>query len=102
MELGRVFVRNMKRYRKTAAVSQEKLAELCNASHSYIRQIECGSRYPSFHFIEKLAFALNIPASCLFSDESAEKNELLQKKEIESELNEKIAQCIHSVFFKVK
>jgi transcriptional regulator with XRE-family HTH domain len=103
MDLSKVFVRNMKKYRKIAGISQEKLAELCNASHSYIRQIECGSRYPSFSFIGKLASALGIQASFLFSDESdEEKNVVLQKEEIESELIENLAKSVHSAFSRLK
>jgi transcriptional regulator with XRE-family HTH domain len=103
MDLGKAFVRNMKNHRKRAELSQEKLAELCNASHSYIRQIECGSRYPSFNFIGRLASALNIPVSLLFSDEDDEKNhETVQKENLESELIETIVQDVHSAFSKMK
>jgi transcriptional regulator with XRE-family HTH domain len=103
MDLGKIFVRNMKKYRKIAGISQGKLAELCNASHSYIRQIECGSRYPSFGFIGKLASALNVQASHLFYDENDEKNDdVSQKRDIESNLIENIAQSVHSAFSRMK
>jgi transcriptional regulator with XRE-family HTH domain len=102
MDLGKVFVRNMKKYRKQAGISQERLAELCNASHSFIRQIECGSRYPSFVFIWKLASALNVPASLLFFDENDEMNYVASKKgAAEAELVESLTQVVHSVFSKM-
>ena len=70
MTLNKIFIRNLKKWRKVAGISQEKLADLCQSAHSYIRQIECGNRHPSFSFIEKLAIALNIEPYKLFIDES--------------------------------
>jgi transcriptional regulator with XRE-family HTH domain len=101
MDLSKVFVHNMKKYRKLAGLSQKKLAELCGASHSFIRQIECGSKNPSFAFIGKLAAALQIPVSFLFFDEEDERSPgtgTMSKERMESELIEKLAQSVHSVF----
>jgi len=103
MELIKVFARNMKKWRKIVGVSQEKLAERCNSAHSYIRQIECGSRYPSFSFIEKIARALNIAPYQLFYDEIAAKTAdpaLTEMKSIETELLETISDDIHKAFEK--
>jgi transcriptional regulator with XRE-family HTH domain len=102
MDLSKIFVRNMKYYRKSAGLSQEKLAALCDASHSYIRQIECGSRYPSFSFMGKLAAALHIPVAFLFIDKEEEQNYALsQKEKIKTELLEQLAQNVHSAFSKL-
>jgi transcriptional regulator with XRE-family HTH domain len=101
MDLSKVFVHNMKKYRKLAGFSQKKLAGLCGASHSFIRQIECGSKNPSFTFIGKLATALQIPASFLFLGEEDERTPgpgTMAKERIEAELIEKLAQSVHSVF----
>ena len=72
-------------------ISQEKLAEKCGAAHSYIRQIECGNRYPSFAFIGKIANALEIEPYQLFFDEAkpgrsahTKRMESIQKKLLES------------------
>lgn len=65
-----VFSNNMKKYRKQANLSQEKLAELCNTDFRYIGQIETGRRCPSLEFVEKIASALNIPPYRLFYDEA--------------------------------
>jgi transcriptional regulator with XRE-family HTH domain len=92
MDTGKVFVRNMKKYRKRAGVSQEKLAELCGASHSYIRQLECGSKQPSFSFIDRLASALNTTPALLLYDETR------NKEEIEAALLKDLVQNVHTAF----
>jgi transcriptional regulator with XRE-family HTH domain len=104
MDLNKIFVRNMKKYRKLAGFSQEKLAELCGASHSFIRQIECGSKNPSFGFIGKLAAALQIPVFFLFFDEGDERAlglGFIPKEKIETELIEKLIQSVHFAFSKL-
>jgi len=68
--MSRIFVRNLKKWRKSMGFSQKVLAEKCNAAHSYIRQIESGKGHPSFAFIEKLANALNIEPFKLFIDDA--------------------------------
>ena len=95
----------MKKWRKITGVSQEKLAERCNSAHSYIRQIECGSRYPSFSFVEKIAKALNIAPYQLFYDEEAVKtgaSTLSEMQYIETELLGTITDDIHKAFEKYK
>jgi transcriptional regulator with XRE-family HTH domain len=102
MDLTKIFVHNMKTFRKKAGISQEALAGLCDASHSYIRQIECGSKFPSFGFIGKLATALGIPPSHLFYDENeTEKFEATLKEKIEAELIGSIVQNVHTAFTKL-
>jgi transcriptional regulator with XRE-family HTH domain len=92
----------MKKYRKMAGISQKKLADLCRISHSHIRQLECGSRTPSFTLLGKLAAALNIPVSFLFSSEEDEKiYSLLKKGEIETELVEKLTENVRVAFSKL-
>ncbi|MDR1838774.1 MAG: helix-turn-helix domain-containing protein [Treponema sp.] len=70
MELQAVFAENMKKYRKQAKLTQEKLAELCDTDHRYIGQIETGRRCPSLEYIGKIASALNIAPYRLFYDET--------------------------------
>jgi transcriptional regulator with XRE-family HTH domain len=74
MDIDRLFIHNLKKWRKNRGISQKTLAERCDAAHSYIRQIESGRGHPSFIFIGKLAHALNIEPYQLFYDESAAKN----------------------------
>jgi transcriptional regulator with XRE-family HTH domain len=106
MELNKVFMHNLKKWRKVEGISQEKLAERCHSAHSYIRQIECGIRYPSFAFIERLANALNIAPYQLFYDASTVQGDLLRQLEkihtIETDLFEVISHDIHDAFEKLK
>jgi transcriptional regulator with XRE-family HTH domain len=68
MELQHIFMSNVKKYRKLAGFTQEKLAERCDTDPCYIRQIESGRRCPSMLYIEKIATALNIAPYLLFCD----------------------------------
>ncbi|MDR2766941.1 MAG: helix-turn-helix domain-containing protein [Treponema sp.] len=70
MELKRIFVINLKKFRKIEGISQMKLAELCNTDVSYIGQIEIGRRFPSMEMIEKIAGALKLAPYRLFMTES--------------------------------
>jgi len=83
MEIQAVFAGNMRKYRKLANITQEKLAELCNTDYRYIGQIETGRRYPSLDFIGKIAAALNIAPYRLFFDETSTENEGLAALHIE-------------------
>ena len=68
----------MKKCRKEAGLTQEKLAELCYTDPHYIGQIENGRRCPSVAYIERIATALNIMPYRLFYDETNPKNESIE------------------------
>ena len=84
MDLNQIFVLNLKKWRKAAGISQKKLAEKCEAAHSYIRQLESGVGHPSFAFIAKIAEALEIEPYLLFYDESSQTNHSARAKYAES------------------
>jgi len=84
MEIQAVFIENMKKYRKKAKLTQEKLAEMCNTDFRYIGQIETGVRCPSLDYVERIASALKIAPYRLFYDESNKEEEgfmALQKEQ---------------------
>ena len=97
MGLRAVFAENMKKYRKQARLTQEKLAELCDTDHRYIGQIETGRRCPSLEFVEIIASALNIAPYRLFYDEKDASGEELaalnkeQKQKIKTMLIENVS-----------
>jgi transcriptional regulator with XRE-family HTH domain len=69
MDLKRIFILNLKKFRKIEGISQMKLAERCETDVSYIGQIETGRRFPSIMLIEKMAQALKIEPHRLFMTE---------------------------------
>jgi len=65
----KIFVFNMKKYRKKRQLSQMKLAEMLNTSTSYIGEIEINRKIPSLDMVEKIACALKIEPFRLFIDD---------------------------------
>jgi transcriptional regulator with XRE-family HTH domain len=90
---------NMKKYRKQAGVTQEKLAELCNTDPAYIGQIETGRRFPSIIYIEKIASALCIAPHLLFYDECNDNKGMgpEKKQTIKNALTESVSRSISAV-----
>jgi len=66
----KVFVWNMKKYRKKKGFTQEKLAEILNTATSYIGEIEINNGNPSMEMVEKIANALDIEPFRLFVDDN--------------------------------
>ncbi len=66
MQLIHIFASNVKRYRQSKNLSQEKLAELSGLHRTYISALECERRNISIDNIQKIAEALNIDAYLLF------------------------------------
>ena len=86
VHLKTILAANIKFYRKSLGLTQEKLAEMINTAPTYIAMIEAERRTPSFKMIERMAKAFNIDAPDLFSAEnypakstSELKNELMGK-----------------------
>jgi transcriptional regulator with XRE-family HTH domain len=73
MDLKKIFILNLKKFRNRRGISQMKLAELCGSATNYIGEIEIGRRFPSLKLIEKLGQALEIEPYRFFIDDS-EKN----------------------------
>jgi transcriptional regulator with XRE-family HTH domain len=66
-DLKKVLAANMKLYRKSLDISQEKLAEMVNISDNYVALIETGKRFPSVKMLERIAKALQKDTVELFS-----------------------------------
>jgi transcriptional regulator with XRE-family HTH domain len=84
----------MKKYRKKACMTQEKLAVTCNTDPKYIGQIEIGHRFPSIGYIEKIAAALHIQPYQLFYDETAEIAEEMTPKSKKRILTQKLIEKV--------
>ena len=65
-----VFAANLKKFRQARGWSQAFLAEKVNASPNYIGNLENTLKFPSSAMIEKLASALGIDPTDLFSREN--------------------------------
>ncbi len=53
---------NIKKYRTSKGLTQEKLAELCHISQDYISEIERGKKTPSLKRLYMIADAMEIEA----------------------------------------
>jgi transcriptional regulator with XRE-family HTH domain len=101
----------MKEFRKKEGLSQMKLAERCNTSHTYIGEIEVGKKFPSMEMVEKIAAILRIQPHHFFIDR-AEQNAGINsesayprlpasmKKEIRSELSFSMNELIREILEK--
>lgn len=69
MDIIKVFGTNVKLYRQSQNLSQEKLAEKCGLHRTYISDIERFRRSISLENIQKIAVALNIKAYQLLIEE---------------------------------
>jgi transcriptional regulator with XRE-family HTH domain len=65
--LRQVLALNMKEKRSTLGLSQAKLAEKINTAPTYIAMIELEKKFPSVEMLERIASALLIDTTELFS-----------------------------------
>jgi transcriptional regulator with XRE-family HTH domain len=65
--LRRVFAQHVRERRKARGLSQEALADACGLHRTYIGSIERAERNVSLDNIEKIAAALDSPASELLT-----------------------------------
>jgi transcriptional regulator with XRE-family HTH domain len=68
MTLRQIFIKNLRNARKTAGLSQMRLAERCDTATNYINEIERGNKFPSVEMVEKIASALQVQPYLLFLD----------------------------------
>lgn len=66
-ETMKKFGENVKKYRMSLGLTQEKLAELCDCSSQTISGTETGYSFPSSKVLFKLAENLHIPLMYLFN-----------------------------------
>jgi transcriptional regulator with XRE-family HTH domain len=73
MDLKKIFIANLKKFRNYRGISQMKLAEMCGTATNYIGEIEIGRRFPSIKLIEKMGRVLEIEPYRFFIDGSEKK-----------------------------
>ncbi|GBR72858.1 putative transcriptional regulators [Candidatus Termititenax aidoneus] len=94
MDLRKTFIRNLKKLRASAGLSQLKLAERCDVSGNYIGIIESGKRFPSVEMLEKLAQALKVHPYLFFFDGKTEKSAPVIPEKIKLEIIAKLSGVI--------
>ncbi|MDR1452353.1 MAG: helix-turn-helix domain-containing protein [Candidatus Margulisbacteria bacterium] len=71
-QLKQIYVRNLKRFRKDARMSQMQLGLRCNTAASYIGEIEIGRKFPSLKMMARIADALQISPHLFLLDGSGQ------------------------------
>lgn len=102
MDLEHTVIDNIRRIRKEKGISQEKLAEICGTSASYIGLMEIYKNIPKLSTIERIAEALNVDPVCLFMTDSpgtqtaavSEKAKTRLKKQLMKDLEQKLDEAL--------
>jgi transcriptional regulator with XRE-family HTH domain len=81
LKLRHILATNIRNQRQLLGLSQVKLAETANISPAYIAMIELEKKFPSDDVLERIASALKIDPTELFSKSSypVEEARILQK-----------------------
>ncbi|MCF0241983.1 MAG: helix-turn-helix transcriptional regulator, partial [Treponema sp.] len=66
MDVKKIFGSNLKKYRKSAKITQEELAEKIGITPQHLSLIETGATFVSAELIENVSSALNVSISSLF------------------------------------
>ena len=74
--LRQILALNMKEKRSTLGLSQAKLAEKINTAPTYIAMIELEKKFPSVEMLERIASALLMDTTELFSVKPLSKDSL--------------------------
>ncbi len=78
------FAENLKKFRKSKKMTQEKLAEIVGVDFRYISFLENAKGFPSCELIEKLSNALQINVSDFFKYGESLSREELENRIIDS------------------
>lgn len=71
--------KNIKLFRQTKGLTQERLAELVNVSSSYIGYLERGLRSPSLDLLARIGTALDVEPTVLLDTSSEDTDPVLKK-----------------------
>jgi transcriptional regulator with XRE-family HTH domain len=89
MDIITEFGNRVKELRARSGISQELLAHRSELDRTYISGVERGMRNISLVNIEKIADALSVPMSYLFSSERFSSNSVFLKKDVEVPISER-------------
>jgi transcriptional regulator with XRE-family HTH domain len=93
-DLKALLAANMKVYRGAIGLSQAKLANLIDTAPNYIALIETGKRFPSPRMLERIADALGVDSTQLFSKKPAAEEEFIKafRDHLVSDIDQVIAE----------
>jgi transcriptional regulator with XRE-family HTH domain len=66
-EIHAILAANVKKYRKQAGLSQERLSELCGLHYSYVGRLERNAGNPELSTLKRLADQLDVTLTDLLS-----------------------------------
>lgn len=92
-----LLARNMKRIREILKLSQMALAERVGCSTTMIGNIETLKRFPSPENINRIASALRVPPSELFSEKSQAISQIQTVYEVRERLEANIKKAIEEI-----
>ncbi|MDR0455932.1 MAG: helix-turn-helix domain-containing protein [Treponema sp.] len=94
-----LLARNMKKYRKILGLSQMALAGKVGCSTTLIGNIEINRRFPSADNINRIAKALGVKVSDLFSEVEPESMKLMaSKKELKIRFAHLMSKAVDELF----
>ena len=95
MTIQKIFINNLKAYRKQAGYTQAQLAVLIDKSFNYINGIECGASFPPPDVIDRISEVLKIRPVQLFDENGCGQNIIYSdKNEFINALSEQILKKI--------
>lgn len=104
MDIEHLVIDNIRRIRKEKGITQERLAEACGTSASYIGLMETYKNIPKLSTIERIANVLNVPVQNLFlNEDDAHPITISQeikdniKKELLSTMSDKIDELLKMI-----
>ncbi len=102
MSIQKIFIENLKFFRKQKRLSQKDLSIILDKGFNYINSIEGGNSFPPPSVIDQIAEILEIKPSYLFSENLCPENikesfKQLYSQSIKEMLNIKIAEAIDFV-----
>ena len=94
-KIREILAQNMKAYRQKLGITQPELAERANISTNFVGMIEQQRKFPAPEMLERIATALEIETSELFTTAASPQAELKKlRKEILADLDRTINEAI--------
>lgn len=98
-EFKEVLTVNLRKHRSRLNYSQEKLAELCDISQTFVALVETGKRFPSADTLSKFSAALRVKPHELFlgKEEELDHDRRIRTDRIVSEFRERVNREIETM-----